>query len=392
MSISTQTAHAVKALILSTAVVAILAGRHTALADLPGPPPGAPPGPTFFLPGEDVDDASGAPTKPGPLAPVGDTTKPNVPNVVFYDFGSVSTARSEPIKHDFVLRNRSNSVIAIDHLQPGCGCVSAKIGPGIVFSRVIDGSIPVFPGAEFTVHTSIDPKQLYVGKINKIVWIYFPGDKSPAFTMHIIGHVTAMANFDPQSIDLGSVNADTDSSKRVTVTTDTSVYGPNPPDPISADASVKIVRDTMPRTVHGTQVSRVYLLRLTHRAHLGMLQDIVAMPLPHGANGVGPSLLVTGTVEGDISATPGSVAFGALTAGQQSRQTVALSGTASALNGLKVTCSDQSLKVRILRDPAKSTTLCITIRSAKPGPIQSTIALTIRNGQELDLPVYGWVK
>jgi hypothetical protein len=123
-----------------------------------------------------------------------------------------------------------------------------------------------------------------------------------------------------------------------------------------------------------------------------MLQDIVAMPLPHGANGVGPSLLVTGTVEGDISATPGSVAFGALTAGQQSRQTVALSGTASALNGLKVTCSDQSLKVRILRDPAKSTTLCITIRSAKPGPIQSTIALTIRNGQELDLPVYGWVK
>jgi hypothetical protein len=95
-------------------------------ADLPGPPPGAANTSQFIAPGEDVSDSSGAPLVQGPLTSVGDTTKPGVPNVVFYDFGTISIAQMQPIRHSFSLKNISAAQVYLDHIQPGCGCTTAS--------------------------------------------------------------------------------------------------------------------------------------------------------------------------------------------------------------------------------------------------------------------------
>src|ERR1700684_3633670 len=44
---------------------------------------------------------------------VGDTVKPEAPDAAFYEFGTLSLARTEPIHHDFTLQNASNETLDI---------------------------------------------------------------------------------------------------------------------------------------------------------------------------------------------------------------------------------------------------------------------------------------
>jgi len=330
-------------------------------------------------------------TEVSPFTAVGDTTKPDSPNSVYYDFGNLSLARTEPIKHVFKLHNNTDAAVTIARVQAACGCTTALPDNGVPGDYK-----PVDPGKDLTINISIDPGHLYAGAIDKMVWVYLPSQNAPAFTLHVTGTMTAAASFVPAVLNLGTVQAGKSSTQKLTVTMDTSAYGANPPDPISTNTDLKIIRAaTAPSTAASSnQVVRNYDVTLSPKAHIGPLQGTIAMPQPNnpGHPGVGPSVFVTGTVVGELSAAPMSVAFGAVNVGKTFTQDIVLTGTtAKALHGLKVKCGSKNLSGAVKSVKAQSAVLEVTFLPAATGSMQSDVTVTTKSGQQLDLPVWAWV-
>ncbi|BDI30157.1 hypothetical protein CCAX7_22080 [Capsulimonas corticalis] len=283
--------------LLSIAFLSLFLFGSRASADLTGVPAGAVAA-TLSLPGEDVDDASGAPSIPGPLTVRGEQTKPNVPNVAFYDFGVFGMPSTEPIQHDFIVHNGGKTTLIIDRAEPGCECTTASLGGGAAGPRFLA------PNQDLIIHVTIDSKQLYVGKINKIIWIYFSGQSSPAYTLHVVGRTIPTAVFTPRMLEFGAAHAGQLLARTLTVSADTTAYGDHPPDPYSIHGAVTIVRDAAQATVAGAQRIRTYRVLLSKNAKQGFLSEVIAMPMAGGAHQPGPSILVSGVVLADAPHGP----------------------------------------------------------------------------------------
>jgi len=262
---------------------------------LPGRPPNYR-GPLvkFTPPGEDVPDSVGVAKDQGPLVAVDCVTKPSVNNVAFYDFGDVSAATKLPITHDFVLRNASNAALAIDRVEGGCACTSAtadlaSLDPGHVLP----------PGKNLTIHVSVDTGQLYVGHINKLVFVYLKPSSQAAFLFHVIGDIIPTATFDPPLIDLGTIHPGARWPGRLIVDTDTRVYGQQPPAPMPLDNSLILKRDRGHAARHGAYLRRTYLVSVAKDAHLGALNTAIAIPLADGSGRPGPSAIAIGSITGN---------------------------------------------------------------------------------------------
>ena len=105
------------------------------------PPPSTPMTSTATASGPDVH----------PFTAVGDITKPDMPDNVFYDFGTLSLARTEPIKHTFTLHNGTDAPIKVARVQAACGCTT-------IGNNGVPGDYkPVEPGKDLTLDISVDP-------------------------------------------------------------------------------------------------------------------------------------------------------------------------------------------------------------------------------------------
>ena len=229
-----------------------------------------------------------------------------------------------------------------------------------------------------------------------MVWVYLPDQNAPASTLHMSGKMTAAASCVPAGLNLQTVQAGKPVVEKLTVTMDTNAYGTNPPDPIStnSDLSIRRVGDGTPPPGLANQIVRIYDVTLSPHAHIGALQGTIAMPQPNNPTrgGVGPSVFVTGTVIGDVSAAPMSVAFGAVNMGKTFTQQIVLTGTsAKALHGLKVKCGNNMLSGSVKNIKASSALLEVTFQPKTTGSMQSDVTVTTKSGQQLDLPVWAWV-
>ena len=350
----------------------------------------AAPTPSASLPTVSIPDVAPT-TGVHSFAAVGDTVKPDVLDSVYYDFGTLSLARTEPIKHVFKQHNTTDAAITIARVQAACGCTTALPDNGVPGDYK-----PVEPGKDLTLNISIDPGHLYAGAIDKMVWVYLPNQNNPAFTMHMVGTMTAAASFSPAVINLGTVQAGKASTQKLTVTMDTGAYGANPPDPLSTNADIKIVRENSPvqTAALDNQVVRTYDVTLSPKAHIGALQGTIAMPQPNNPThpGVGPSVFITGTVVGELSAAPMSVAFGAVNMGKTFTQDIVLTGTSTkALHGLTVKCGDKTLSGAVKNVQAQSAVLEVKFQPATTGSMQSDVTVITKSGEQLDLPVWAWV-
>lgn len=325
-----------------------------------------------------------------PFTAVGDVTKAETPNSVFYDFGTLSLARTQPITHSFTLHNDTGAPIDIARIQAACGCTTATTDNGVPGNYK-----PVEPGKDLTLNVAIDPGHLYAGNIDKMVWVYVPNQSVPAFTMHITGTMNPVATFAPAVLNFQTIQDGTATTQKLTVSMDAGAYGQNPPDPISTNEDLTVVRDNVPETVSATnQIVRVYDITVSKHAHIGALQGTIGMPRPNdpGHPGIGPSVFVTGTVMGDVSAAPNSVAFGAVTMGKTFTQQVVLTGISpKAVQGLKVKCGDKTLSGTIKNIQAQSAVLQVSFVPATIGSMQSQVSIITKSGQQLDLPVWAWV-
>lgn len=312
-------------------------------------------------------------------------------NEADYDFGTLSSGT--PIQHDFVLHNNSNSESAvIDRIQAACGCTTALFDAGNGSTDKI-----VQPGADATIHVSIDPKFLSGGHQDKVVWVYVNGETTPV-TLHVTGVIVPAVSVAPSVIDFGIVQAGATPAMPLTLTIDKSAYPNGVPSPTtsSADITISLVGET-PAPGAPNSVVRTYKVAVTGTASLGMLSTTINVPNP--GNSGATTVFVHGTVVGELTCSPSAVGFGAVTHGSTATQQVLLTGTTEqALKGLTVTCGSPDLKATILK-PAPSTTsgahpsaiLQVTFTPKDAGAMQSTVRVTTRKGETLELPAWAYV-
>jgi hypothetical protein len=377
------------ALLLAAAVPIARAEMYGAVPlTLPGRPPSYH-GPLykFVPPGEDVPDNIGVPTEQGPLTSVNGDVKPSVGNVAFYDFGNLSAAVKRPIRHDFLLRNTSNQSINIDRVEGGCGCTTAKLDLSTLGP---DGVVK--PGQIFKVHVEVDTRQLYVGKINKLVFVYLKGSSKAAFAFHIIGTITPLATFEPSLIDLGKVRPGSQWNQPLTVDVDTRVYGPHPPNPFSLNNSVVLSRDAQPAGIHNGYLRRTYRVEVSRSAHIGPIDTVVAMPLADKSGKPGPSVIVSGSISGDLTAFPTLIALGEVKAGTTASQEIQVStSTPGALRDLKLKPASTSIDAVIEKQRGKSAFIRVRLQTRKAGAFTSKVTVISQNGDQIDVPVYAWI-
>lgn len=278
-----------------------------------------------------------------PVAPDGG---PPTPGTDRYDFGIQSVAQTSPIEHTFLLRNAGAKPLTVDHIQPSCGCTTA------LADGAAEGTATVVnPGGQLRVHVSVDPGHLSPGQITKSVWIFLRDQSSPAATLLVTGTIRPAASFSPAVINFGQVKAGATPFQTVTVTLDPSLASAgHVPQLVSSDPAVTVA----PRPA-ASAGSWAYIVSLSPKAHLGVLSGSLSLVTAavHSTDGsLSSSVPVIGTIVGDVTASPASVAFGTVKVGKVATQQIFLSGaTPTALSNLTVRAVGTYVTAR-LRPPA----------------------------------------
>ena len=352
-----------------------------------------------------------------------------------HDFGTVSPLDHPEIFYDFVLRNDSPRPLVLTRLLPSCSCtsVTVTVAGATAYSREGAENVQtlpaVAPGQQFTVLVSINLVHLAPGPTLKSVAVFVRGKRLPAFTLEMKGTLLPVASFAPAFIDFGKLDprmSAATSSQRLTVSLDARLAPKGQwPALVSSNPDVRLtplpaaVPIPSPDAHQGTlkgMVPRRYQLTLTPGGTLGPLQGRVSFVAPAKTGSTAssgaasdpgttdgssqaflaePSALLIGEIAGDVSASPASLAFGAVPAGQLAIRTILLTaGSAALLSGLKASCASPWLTPRLSGEThvfsggqSAVRSLAVSLRPGMPdGVVRSDVVVTLRTGQRLVIP------
>lgn len=286
----------------------------------------------------------------------------------------------------------------------------------------------VAPGQQFTVRVSINPAHLAPGPTLKSVALFVRGNPQSAFTLEMKGTLLPVASFTPTFIDFGKLDprkSEATPSQRLTVSLDARLAPKGQwPALVSSNPDVRLTllpaeAPSLPETARQGMLkgmlTRVYLLTLAPGGTLGPLQGRVSFAAPAKTASTAsqaasdpttsenspqdllaePSALLIGEITGDVAASPSSLAFGAVAAGQPVTRTLLLTaGSAALLSGLKASCASPWLTPRLSgethvfsggRSAVRS--LDVTLCPGMPdGVVRSDIVVRLRTGQRLVIP------
>jgi len=330
-----------------------------------------------------------------------DGTKNTQPGQAAYDIGHVVLElQKQPIRHDFALRNVSNTTVAIDRIEPQCPCTSA-----FVQAPMPHGVCTVLPGEQVKITVAIDPRDLAPAPLDKSVVVFLAGQQRPVLTLHITGMVGAAATYSPSNASFDQVPLGTGRSVSFIQELDPKVYRHDAPDPVCSDSGFEVSRvHYLDLATEPGKIIRKYTVKISPRGHrLGYRRARIAMPDKNG--GLEQTVFeVDAVVVGDITSDQTDLSFGLVKLNGRVTLNVMLTSTkAGALAGLKIACASKQLKAEALPSTThlkhltqngnvRTTTLRVTFIPSKIGTFQGKIEITTRSRQVLELPVSAYVR
>ncbi|BDI29139.1 hypothetical protein CCAX7_11900 [Capsulimonas corticalis] len=406
------------AALTALAPAALHANTPPAPGSLPVNPAPAPFAPAPAPPAPPVE----APVAPAQLLTIvkTDGTTSDTPGLAVHDFGTLSIARTEPIQHDFAVRNDSATPVTLDHVQAACSCTAA----------VADGILPgeqIAAGKTITIHVSVDPGHLGPGPANKMVWVYLKGQPSPGATLQMTGILTPLLTFEPSLLDFGTVNAGQEKSLLLHVTGDPKLLSAlTTPSLAPAIADLTFVREKEMHLDKDGKSTVDFHVVLGKHARIGMMQGTVsftASPTENTRLASAYASLV-GEVRGEINASPSTVAFGSVAGGKSAEQQIIINGagkvlakstvrSASPYVTAKIVLTSKTLvsnvmggsgtppyasssgTVNIVSNGGENAnaTLEVTLNDKAPsGVLQTEVVVTTPGGQQLALPVWAFIE
>lgn len=396
----------VLALVVSLLAVGLLTGA------LPAQPPG-----------KGQPPATSSQDAPGLTVVPGSGVEASGPSAGRITLGIIDPVATPHIERTFVVRNDTKAPLALLRVQPSCGCSTATT----------DGTVPgiLKPGQQMHIHVVIDTTHLQPGRITKYVWVLGNHGGFPLATLEMTGSLAASTAFSPAVIDFGRVPAGTSRSLRITVSLTPRLLASGArPVLVSSNPDVRVTQE-MPATAAAQTskqpISLIYRVSLSPRAHLGLLSGRLsfvnraasaptpsAVPVPASTGAETPIdgvfAPVAGEVVGEVSVVPSMLMFGTVPGGKAATRSVLLYGaSAAALQDLKLTPAQPWLSARLLpvrpntpvsplrsqapgQPERPSLQLEVTLRSDAPaGTVNSSLTVVTRSGQQLVLPILGYV-
>ena len=346
------------------------------------------------------------------------------PAGAIYTFGTVDRFLNPILTHTFTLHNDGKVPVTIDHLQSSCGCTSALL----IAAGKETAEYTLQPGKQVGIKVTVDTSKLAPGPIKKFVWVMMPGETTPSFAIRLDADIEGVLAFSPQAVEFGRVNSGENPVQMLLVSLDkrliAAVGGVRL---ISSNPGVQITQvnpvDMPLPGGDGHTVLRTYTISVKPKASLGVLSGTLSFVPLQSAVAANKNntkaaaelattflsaltAMVTGEVYGQVSARPGTVAFGAVTQGESTTRLITLVGkTEAALKNLKVTSpsvwvtAKMSVPERPKQAPANTLPklppmllLEVTLDpKTPPGALQTQVVLTTQDGERLVLPAFGYV-
>jgi hypothetical protein len=260
----------------------------------------------------------------------------------------------------------------------------------------------VKPKQELGVMVSLDPELAGAGPIHKTVWLFVKGQAAPAATLTMEGLVLPLPDFSDPDVTFGDVKAGSELSRPETVSVNTSSLPVGSKwTVVSSNTDVQVAEIPNPATGAsagpGIQ-ARSNKVTLPSTAHMGTVGGrlSVLFSVPGCADTASGFVPILGSVAGDISSLPATLAFGNVPAGQATERQAFLMGSDSG--SLTVTTGSPYLSATVKTQPAPAnagapsqdvTILTTTIGADAPlGVLNSSVTVTTPGGQQLLIPVY----
>ena len=293
-----------------------------------------------------------AATAPGLIvvARQGVTTGP--PSTGHSDFGAADPLSTPLLTPMLTLRNAGRKPITIERLQTSCGCTSALLGPeGAAFPKSL------VPGEQADVRVTVSTGSLH-GTIFKTVAVYARGSDAPAATLETHARLQNSVVPSATPLDFGRVSAGTTYSLPLTMTLDPRLLKPggpanlfsfNPDVNVTQAAAAKMSSTSQVATsqMAARAVAHAYTVTLSPHAPIGRLYGTLSLPAMPSSSQACHAVFVTGEVFGKMSASPTTILFGLVPAGQTASRQVALFAGPALLAGAAVTSDSPWLSAHV---------------------------------------------
>ena len=339
----------------------------------------------------DVSPESAAPGAAPSLVPVAaGGVAASTQQSASFDFGSVNQGVSTPIKHRFILKNKSGNAVVVSQLTPSCGCTTAVTAGGPTLPATVAA------GGEFAVDVAVDPLRVYPGTVQKSVAVYVAGQTAPATTLIMTGTLVPAATFSPDILNFGDLVYGDNASLELTATIDKRMVASIAAvhfQSSSPDISAEVVSST---PFGASEQTVVYKVKVSQTPSLGLIAGTVSLEAATAGGRrftIGMPVSVQGNVVGGFSSAPQSVTFADVPAGQAATQHVFLTGITPADAPKVKLFSDSPMIDLEIENPAQPTLakvlrLNVTLSSKMPvGTLQAQAIITAPDGQRLVLPI-----
>ncbi len=120
-----------------------------------------------------------------------------------FDFGKVY--KGSKVEYVFKFENQGNDTLVIKKVKPSCGCTAVILS---------NNTIP--PGNTGEIKATFNSGS-YKGKVKKTITVLSNDPNTPNHKLSISGEIIQEISFDPQNINFGSIRADNQTDKTVTV-------------------------------------------------------------------------------------------------------------------------------------------------------------------------------
>lgn len=283
------------------------------------------------------------------------------PGTAKCSLGEIDPWQETKVERVFTLRNDTRETLTLDRIQPSCGCTSVVVG-----GEGDGAGRPLQPGSTVPVKVTLDMNRLRPGPVDKYVWAYLRGRREPAATLELSGTLKRLIGASPDHVSFGRMMARAIQPVTVTLEIDPRL-SPSGflPELVSSNPDIRVVAGTPVSAMAGKKRTQDYTISVSPQAKIGMLLStlVFKIPTPEEQKAAGVPALseparqaftslaipLTGEVIGKVTATPGSVVFGAVQEGTSATRRITLSAVAPGLlKGLTVSVSSPHVRCVIL--------------------------------------------
>lgn len=294
-----------------------------------------------------------------------------------HDFGQV--ARNAKVEFRFVLTNPYLEDVHIVSAVPSCSCTSLRIETPLLKTYEKGAIVAVFNTKTFR------------GQHGATVTVTFDQPFYATAQLHVKGYVRDDVTFDPEHVELGTIDQGNPAEKWVTVNFSS-----------SSGWQIREIRSSNPhlsaqavqRGIDANSVSYAMRVRLDPRAPVGYIRDHL-MLVTNDAQSTQFPVLVEGRVVSAVTVSPASLFLGVLRPGESVTKRLVVQGK-KPFRVTSVTSEGKSVKLTSTSDeqvkPVHLIPITFVAGNETGQAVQMVRVQTDLDGKTAELPAYVIVK